>query len=340
MQDAMAGAAGKSPATGPFERLTALVADDLAAVNRLIALRMSSDNAPRIPEISAHLIEAGGKRLRPILTLAASRLCGYEGEDHVKLAATVEFIHTATLLHDDVVDASEKRRGRTTANILWDNKSSVLVGDYLFARSFELMVETDSIRVLGILSRAAAVIAEGEVMQLASAGNLATDEDRYISIIRGKTAALFEAAAEVGGVIAGVDEGRIKALAAYGDALGLAFQLADDVLDYGGSSARLGKNVGDDFREGKITLPVILAYARGDAAERAFWDRAIGKGQQTEADLAEAMTLLARHDALADTQARAEREIARAIAALEPFTDGPVRQALADVAQFVVSRDN
>jgi octaprenyl-diphosphate synthase len=283
---------------GPFERLLALVADDLAEVNTLIRARMSSEHAPRIPEISAHLIEAGGKRLRPILTLAASRLCGYEGADHIKLAATVEFIHTATLLHDDVVDESAKRRGRATANILWDNKSSVLVGDYLFARAFQLMVETGSLEVLRILSNASAVIAEGEVLQLTTAHDLTTDLARYDQVIRGKTAALFAAATEVGGVIAGVNATQVAALRTYGDGLGMAFQLADDLLDYGGSSAALGKNTGDDFREGKVTLPIILAFSRGDNQAQTFWRRTIARGQQETGDLEQAMNYLRQTGAL------------------------------------------
>ena len=230
----------------PLDRLAAHLADDLAAVDATIRARMASEHAPRIPEVTAHLVGAGGKRVRPILTLAAARLCGYGGDHHIRLAATVEFIHTATLLHDDVVDESRARRGRPTANLLWDNKSSVLVGDYLFARSFQLMTETGSLRVLSILSDASATIAEGEVLQL--------------------TAALFAAAAEVGGVIAGAPEAQVAALRAYGDALGIAFQMADDVLDYAGDAAATGKNVGDDFRERKLTLPVIRAIAAADAA--------------------------------------------------------------------------
>ena len=334
----MADAAVDLGGQGPFERLTALVADDLDAVNALIRERMASEHAPRIPAISAHLIEAGGKRLRPILTLAASRLCGYRGADHVKLAATVEFIHTATLLHDDVVDESAKRRGRATANILWDNKSSVLVGDYLFSRSFLLMVETGSLRVLEILSTASGVIAEGEVLQLTTAHDLATDEARYGRVIHGKTAALFQAATEVGGVIAGVGEGRIRSLAEYGHGLGMAFQLSDDYLDYGGSSAALGKNVGDDFREGKVTLPVIIAYQRGDADARVFWQRTIGRGEQRPGDLEQGMALLAASDALPETRARARTEADRAIAALRGFPPSALRAALEEIADFVVER--
>ena len=281
----------------PHERLAELLAADLEAVGEVIRGRMASKHAPRIPEVTAHLVDAGGKRLRPMLTLACARMCGYEGADHVKLAATVEFIHTATLLHDDVVDESAQRRGRPTANLLWDNKSSVLVGDYLFARAFQLMVEPGDLRVLDILSNAAATIAEGEVLQLSAAQNLATDEAVYLQVIRGKTAALFSAATEVGGVIAGRPEEEIKALFDFGDALGVAFQMVDDLLDYWGSEAT-GKNVGDDFRERKLTLPVIKAVAQADAEERAFWKRTIEKGRQEDGDLAQALALLERHGSL------------------------------------------
>jgi octaprenyl-diphosphate synthase len=333
-----ANAANSQPQDGPFERLLALVSDDLARVSILIRERMSSEHAPRIPEISAHLVEAGGKRLRPILTLAASRLCGYRGSDHVKLAATVEFIHTATLLHDDVVDESAKRRGRATANILWDNKSSVLVGDYLFARAFQLMVETGSLEVLRILSNASAVIAEGEVLQLTTAHDLTTDISRYDQVIRGKTAALFAAATEVGGVVAGADAGQVAALRTYGDGLGMAFQLADDLLDYGGSSASLGKNTGDDFREGKATLPVILAYRRGGDEARAFWRRTIARGRQEPGDLEQALAYLAETEALAETRAAARAPADRALAALTAFPAAETRTALEDIAEFVVGR--
>ena len=333
-----ANAAVTEDQAGPFERLLALVAGDLALVNALIRERMASEHAPRIPEISAHLIEAGGKRLRPILTLAASRLCGYSGGDHIKLAATVEFIHTATLLHDDVVDESAKRRGRATANILWDNKSSVLVGDYLFARAFQLMVETGSIAVLGILSNASAVIAEGEVLQLTTARDLTADQARYDQVIRGKTAALFAAAAEVGGVIAGADAAKVAALRTFGDGLGMAFQLTDDLLDYGGSSTALGKNTGDDFREGKVTLPVILAFSRGDDEVRDFWRRTIGRGKQEPDDLEQATAYLRQTDALAGTQAAARGHADRALAALAEFPAGPMHTALEDIAEFIVAR--
>jgi octaprenyl-diphosphate synthase len=322
----------------PHERLADAVAPDMVAVNALIRERMASEHAPRIPEVTAHLVEAGGKRLRPMLTLAAARMCGYGGPYHIHLAATVEFIHTATLLHDDVVDESRQRRGRPTANLLWDNKSSVLVGDYLFARSFQLMVETGSLRVLDILSNAAATIAEGEVLQLTAAANLATTEDIYLKVVRGKTAALFSAATEVGAVIAGRDEATIRALHTYGDALGIAFQIVDDLLDYGGDAAATGKNLGDDFRERKLTLPVIKAVARADAKERAFWTRVIEKGDQQEGDLDHALALLARHGTMEATRAEALAWSARAKEALAAVPTHPIRDMLVDLADYVVAR--
>lgn len=323
---------------GPFSRLQALLADDMAAVNTLIATRMASEHAPRIPEVTAHLVEAGGKRLRPMLTLAAANMLGYQGDNHIKLAATVEFIHTATLLHDDVVDESGQRRGRPTANLLWDNKSSVLVGDYLFARSFQLMVETGQLRVLDILANASAVIAEGEVLQLTAAQNLATTEEIYLQVVRGKTAALFAAACEVGGVIAAADEKYVDALRAYGDAIGISFQIVDDLLDYGGASASLGKNTGDDFRERKLTLPVIMAISKGDATEKAFWDRVIGKGKQGEGDLEKAMDIMAKYGTLEATRERAMDWANKAKFALQTLPKNELRDLLEELADFVVSR--
>ena len=324
-------------ATKPHERLAAALADDMAAVNDMIRARMASEHAPRIPEVTAHLVEAGGKRLRPMLTLAAARLCGYDGPYHVHLAATVEFIHTATLLHDDVVDESDQRRGRPTANLLWDNQSSVLVGDYLFSRSFQLMVETGSLRVLDILANASATIAEGEVLQLTAAADLATTEKIYFKVVRGKTAALFSAAMQVGGVIADAGEDKVKALFAYGDALGISFQIVDDLLDYGGKDA-IGKNVGDDFRERKLTLPVIRAIAAGDADERTFWKRTIGKGQQGDGDLDRAMSILARHGAMRSTRDTALEWAEKAKAALVPIPDHDLKSMLIDLADYVVER--
>jgi octaprenyl-diphosphate synthase len=329
---------GETKAKPPQDRLADWLAEDMAAVNALIRERMASKHAPRIPEVTAHLVEAGGKRLRPMLTLAAARMLGYQGTDHQKLAATVEFIHTATLLHDDVVDESQRRRGRPTANLLWDNKSSVLVGDYLFSRSFQLMVETGSLRVLDILANASATIAEGEVLQLTAAQDLATDEAIYLQVIRGKTAALFSAATEVGGVIAGAPDAQVKALYDYGDALGIAFQIVDDILDYGGSAAVIGKNTGDDFRERKLTLPVIKAVAKATPEERAFWVRVIEKGDQRDGDLEQAMAILSRHGAMADARAEALAWAGRARQALDNLPVHPLREMLLELAEYVVAR--
>jgi len=322
----------------PLDRLAEALASEMEAVNALIRQRMASGHAPRIPEVTAHLIEAGGKRLRPMLTLAAAKLAGYDGPYHVHLAATVEFIHTATLLHDDVVDESRQRRGRPTANLLWDNKSSVLVGDYLFARSFQLMVEPGNLRTLEILANASATIAEGEVLQLTAAQDLGTDESVYLQVVRGKTAALFSAATEVGGVIAGAPEAQVRALFDYGDALGIAFQIVDDLLDYGGATETIGKNVGDDFRERKLTLPVIKAVASADPAERAFWARVIEAGDQHDGDLEQALRLLDRHGSMRAARADAMDWAERAKSALAELPDHPVRDMLSDLADFVVSR--
>ena len=325
-------------ASKPHERLAGILSGDMARVNALIRERMASRHAPRIPEVTAHLVEAGGKRLRPMLTLAAARLCGYEGENHVRLAATVEFIHTATLLHDDVVDESRQRRGRPTANLLWDNKSSVLVGDYLFARSFQLMTDTGSLKVLRILSDAAATIAEGEVLQLTAAANLATTEEIYLQVVRGKTAALFAAACEVGGEIAGASDAATEALRVYGDALGIAFQMADDLLDLEGDAGATGKNVGDDFRERKLTLPIIKAVAAADAEEHAFWKRTIEKGDQQDGDLDRALRLIADHGALEATRAEALRWSGIAKDAMAALPENELRDILIELSDYVVAR--
>lgn len=322
----------------PHDRLAAYLADDMVAVNDLIRARMASKHAPRIPEVTAHLVEAGGKRVRPMMTLACARLCGYDGDNHQKLAATVEFIHTATLLHDDVVDESGQRRGRPTANLLWDNKSSILVGDYLFARAFQLMVETGSLRVLDILSNAAATIAEGEVLQLTAAQNLATTEAIYLQVIRGKTAALFQAACEVGGVIADQDDATVGALRTYGDALGISFQIVDDYLDYGGAGAGLDKNLGDDFRECKLTLPVIRAVAQATPQEREFWVRTIEKGKQADGDLEHAMALLRKYGTLDQTRTEALGWAEKAKTAMASLPEHPLRDMLIDLADYVVAR--
>ncbi|MCW9042487.1 MAG: polyprenyl synthetase family protein [Pseudopelagicola sp.] len=325
-------------ATKPHEALAAVLAEDMEAVNVLISERMASEHAPRIPEVTAHLVGAGGKRLRPMLTLAAAQLCGYGGPYHIHLAATVEFIHTATLLHDDVVDESAQRRGRPTANLLWDNKSSVLVGDYLFSRSFQLMTETGNLDVLRILSNASATIAEGEVLQLTAAQDLRTDESIYLQVVRGKTAALFSAATEVGGVIAEADPAHVQALFDYGDAIGIAFQIVDDLLDYQGDSNATGKNVGDDFRERKLTLPVIKAVAKADEDERAFWVRTIEKGKQEAGDLDHALVLLDKHDALTQTRGDALAWAEKAKTAIATLPEHPIRQMLIELADYVVAR--
>lgn len=322
----------------PHERLAAHLEADMDAVDQLIRARMASRHAPRIPEVTAHLIDAGGKRIRPMLTLAAAKLCGYDGDSHIKLAATVEFIHTATLLHDDVVDESNQRRGRPTANLLWDNKSSVLVGDYLFARAFQLMVEPQNLEVLEILSNAAATIAEGEVLQMTAAMDITTTEDTYMQVIRGKTAALFQAATESGAVIAGRPDAERAALAQYGDALGVSFQIVDDLLDWGGASGEMGKNTGDDFRERKMTLPVIRAIAKADAAERAFWTRTIGRGDQNEGDLEAAFDLLSAHGTLEETRQEALRFAQSAKSALNILPNDPLRDMMQDLADYVVER--
>jgi octaprenyl-diphosphate synthase len=326
------------PADEPsIERLSALVRADLQRVNDLIVSRTGSE-VTMIPEVANHLISSGGKRLRPMLTLSTAALTGYRGEGHIRLAAAVEFMHTATLLHDDVVDDSEMRRGKLAARMLWGNEASVLVGDFLLGQAFRMMVEVGSIRALEILSTAAAVIAEGEVMQLAAAKNLDTTEDEYLAVIRAKTAELFAAACEVGPVLAARPKPEEAAARSFGMNLGIAFQLVDDALDYGGSRARLGKNVGDDFREGKITLPVILAFRRGNEEERSFWRRALEKGQSTDADLERAVGLLAHHRALEDTIERARHYGAIAKDALALFPEGESKQALVEVVDFCVAR--
>ena len=317
--------------------LTQLVEEDLQRVNRLILERMHSPVA-LIPQLAGHIISAGGKRLRPMLTLAASRLCGYQGDRHLALAASVEFIHTATLLHDDVVDASDLRRGLATANALWGNKPSVLVGDFLFSRAFQLMVGDGSLEVLRILSNASAVIAEGEVLQLITANDLATTEEAYLEVIGAKTAALFAAASEIGGVIAERPQTEIAALDLYGRNLGMAFQLVDDMLDYSARQAELGKTVGDDFRDGKMTLPIVLALQQADEEEREFWRRTLEEQEQVESDLPRAIQLMRKHGTLDATLARARSYAEAAIEALMIFPDQPLRAALIEVAEFCLQR--
>lgn len=329
---------GSTPVTNDaLGRLTALLAPDMQATNQAILARMDSP-VSLIPQLAAHLVAAGGKRLRPLLTLATAKLCGYQGERHIQLAACVEFIHTATLLHDDVVDESTLRRGYASANAVFGNKASVLVGDFLFARAFQLMVEDGSLDVLRILCAASATIAEGEVLQLTTQNDLSTTEDKYFEVIRGKTAALFAAACEVGGVIAGRSAEDCAALYQFGMDLGMAFQLVDDALDYSAVQAELGKTVGDDFREGKLTYPVLVAIAAAQGEEQEFWTRTIEQGEQTEADLPAALELIKKHDATARTIARAEQFIDSACAALQGFPESEMRTALIDVARYTTAR--
>ncbi|MEE9316853.1 MAG: polyprenyl synthetase family protein [Rhodospirillales bacterium] len=320
-----------------LDPLSELVADDLKAVNELIVLRMDSP-VKMIPELAGHIVAAGGKRMRPMLTLASARMCGYSGSRHLALAACVEFIHTATLLHDDVVDESNLRRGLASANTLWGNQASVLVGDFLFSRSFELMVEDGSLQVLGILSNASAVIAEGEVMQLITTNDTETGETAYLDVIKAKTAQLFSAACRIGAVVA--DRPRIEeeALDAFGMNLGIAFQIIDDVLDYSAKQSTLGKSIGDDFKEGKISLPVILAFRRGNDEDRVFWRRTLEDQEQSEGDLEHAIHLMEKHNALEDSVERARHYGAIARDALGIFKDSPHKKAFVELIDFCIER--
>ena len=320
-----------------LDSLLALTADDITRTNRVILDRMQS-RVILIPQLAGHLIGAGGKRLRPMLTLGAAQLCGYEGVRHVSLAACVEFIHTATLLHDDVVDESDLRRGHASANSVWGNKASVLVGDFLFSRAFELMVEDGSLEVLRILSEASSVIAEGEVRQLMTANDTATTEANYLEVIEAKTAKLFTAASELGAVVADRPEAEHDALRCFGYNIGIAFQLVDDVLDYSARQATLGKAVGDDFRDGKITLPVILAFRHADPAGRAFWLRTVEDLEQKKSDFRRAAQMLESSGALNATLARAREYGEAARQALGPFADGAAKKALLEAVEFAVDR--
>ncbi len=324
----------KKTSLGP---IVELVADDIKAVNQVVVNRMQSQ-VSLIPQLAGHIVAAGGKRLRPMLTLAASRMCGYEGTRHVGLAACVEFIHTATLLHDDVVDESDLRRGFASANAVWGNKASVLVGDFLFSRSFELMVEDGSLKVLGILSSASAKIAEGEVAQLITANDTETGEAAYLNVISCKTAQLFAAACRIGAVVAERPLVEDDALDTFGLNLGIAFQLIDDVLDYSAKQAQLGKSIGDDFREGKITLPIILAFRRGNDEERVFWRRTLEKLEQEDGDLETAISYLEKQNALSDTVERARHYGAIARDALGIFPDNPEKKALTHLIEFCIDR--
>ena len=314
-----------------------LVDEDMQAINRIILDKAVSD-VEMIPQLAHHLIDSGGKRLRPMLALASAKLCKYPGAGHVRTAAAVEFMHTATLLHDDVVDESGTRRGKKTARMIWGNQASVLVGDFLLGQAFKMFVDVGSLTVLRIMSNAAATIAEGEVMQLAAAKNTSTTEDEYHAIINAKTAALFSAAAESGAALAQRPAEEQAALRSYGKNLGLAFQLVDDALDYGGDSQRLGKSTGDDFREGKITLPLILSFRRGSAEERRFWNRTIVDGEINDGDLEHAISLMKRHKALEATLERAHSFGAIARDALAIFPASREKDALEQVIGFCVSR--
>ncbi len=322
-----------------LQPLLDLVSEDMDAINRIILDKAVSD-VEMIPELAHHLIDSGGKRLRPMLAIAAAKLCGYQGNGHIRTASAVEFMHTATLLHDDVVDESSTRRGRKTARMIWGNQASVLVGDFLLGQAFKMFVDVGSMSVLRIMSNAAATIAEGEVMQLAAAKNTATTEDDYLAIINAKTAALFTAAAESGAALASRPAEEQAALRSYGKNLGLAFQLVDDALDYSGDSARLGKSVGDDFREGKITLPLILSFRRGSSDERQFWNRTIAEGDIRDGDLEHAISLMRRHKALEATFERARSYGAIARDALAIFPASREKEALADVITFCISRSH
>lgn len=327
------------PRKSGIEPLVALVRPGMERVNQLILDKAGSD-VRMIPEVANHLINSGGKRLRPMLTIASAEMFGYQGDHHIKLAASVEFMHTATLLHDDVVDESDRRRSKPTARIIWGNQASVLVGDFLLGQAFRMMVDVGSMDALDVLSTASAIIAEGEVMQLSAAKKLSTTEDDYLAVIKAKTAALFLAAAEVGPIVAGAGSDERAALRSYGLNLGLAFQLVDDVLDYGGNEGDLGKNVGDDFREGKITLPVLLAYRRGSDDERAFWKKSLEDGDNGAERLEKARALMSKHGALADTIQRARHFGAIARDALAPMPATPQKDALLEVVDFCISRLN
>ncbi|GAA4035889.1 polyprenyl synthetase family protein [Parerythrobacter jejuensis] len=322
------------PTLDPMLQITAA---GMNSVNTVILDRMQSE-IPLIPRLAGHLISGGGKRLRPMLTLAGAELVGYQGNRHHKLAAAVEFIHTATLLHDDVVDGSELRRGKAAANIIFGNPATVLVGDFLFSRAFELMTEDGSLRVLKILSSASAIIAEGEVAQLSAQRKIETSEERYLDIIGAKTAALFAAASRISAVVAECDDSQERALDDYGRNLGVAFQLVDDAIDYDSDTAEMGKDRGDDFREGKMTLPVILAFARGTAEEREFWKAAISGHRSSDEDLDHAIRLIAKHDCVEATRERARHFAQRAADALSIFPDSKARSAMVEAAQFAVAR--
>lgn len=322
-----------------LQSLINLTQYDMERVNQFI-LSMAKSEVEMIPEISNHLISSGGKRLRPMITLASAHMFGYQNDGHIKLATAVEFMHTATLLHDDVIDESNLRRGKSTARMIWGNQASVLVGDFLLGQAFKMMVDVGSIEALSVLANAAAIIAEGEVMQLSAAKNIQTSASDYLKIINAKTAALFSAAAEVGPIIAGYKDKERSALREYGTLLGLAFQLIDDALDYGGAAKHLGKNIGDDFREGKITMPVILAYARSNTVEKAFWEQALENGNNNDEALAHAQYLIEKYDSLSDTIEQARIYGTRATNALSSMDKNLAHDALVETVDFCIARVN
>ncbi len=320
-----------------LENITSLVKGDLATVNGVIIQEMQSE-IDFIPQLASHLISAGGKRVRPVLTLASASLCGYTGQKHIDLAACVEFIHTATLLHDDVVDESNMRRGQPSANVLWGNQASVLVGDFLFSRAFQLMVRVGHLEALGVLAKTSAILAEGEVMQLMDNGNLDIVEQRYFDIIRSKTASLFKASCEVGAMISEASPEKIKALGEYGAAFGSCFQIIDDVLDYAAKGRELGKNIGDDFREGKVTLPVIYAYHQGNTEEKAFWERVFEQNNLDQRELTQAQAYLLKHKAFDHARHKAQIFATQAKKALTIFDPTPLKTALLDLVDLCLER--
>jgi octaprenyl-diphosphate synthase len=334
---AVLAAANDEASTSALDRLLAATADEMGKVNALILSRAES-HVEMVPQLARYLIEAGGKRLRPMLTVAAALLFGKTDGAQTNYAAAVEFMHNATLLHDDVVDDSDMRRGRPAARIIWGNPASVLVGDFLLGQAFLMMVETGKLDALGVLAKAATIIAEGEVFQLSKARDVTTSEADYGEVIKAKTATLFQAAAEVGAIAGGADEAGRAAMRDYGLELGLAFQIVDDVLDYRGESGAMGKNTGDDLREGKMTLPVILTLKDANPAEREIIAGCLGKPDATEAALAQVVAIMERHGALSRSVDQARAHVERARAALETLPHGEMRTILSDIAEFYVSR--
>lgn len=323
----------------PLDTLQSLLSDDMKAVNAMIVARMDSP-VPMIPQLAGYLIAAGGKRIRPLMTLAATAMYGGDMVRAHRLATAVEFIHTATLLHDDVVDDSDERRGQKSANAVFGNEASVLVGDFLFSRAFQLMVEDGNLHVLKVLSDAAAIIAQGEVLQLSIQGNIDTTIEQYLDVIKGKTAALFAAACEVGPLISNDDRNAAKIMCEYGMNLGIAFQIADDVLDYASTSEKIGKEVGDDFREGKMTAPIIFALQSAASEERDFWVRTLSAREQNDSDLVRAQAILNRHGALKRGLDLARRYAQKAREALAEAPDSDYRATLDDLALFTVTRES